>query len=340
MYQCNECGRKYARQNSLTRHLHNHRKTKRHVCPICNAVFYRGDLLSRHVKLHDGTITSYQESTVRGQNTRRRCHTACGRCREHRTKCNGQHPCHTCTKANKEVECEYNRDSNRLSHIRTASEDSSALSIPRELDDPTHSDSAGNRGDGDEQADSQSQTHQSRLLPTLDDVSAGNRDSAIHHPRPEVQHTALPSNMNFQVAMGGNIAQRCSRSIQEPPPEEVAMYFDPHNTISWPWLHESLYLSNTQKTLLDSVNSANMMGPTSNVLSNPFIPDQDQHNAQNFQFHDISGEGSNLQNLPYASSLGSGAQELLLSQQDLCGTFPLQSRLNRVLTRFDYQAPT
>src|ERR1700761_2647008 len=123
MYACTQCDRKYASQNSLTRHVHNHKKAKKHRCSICDVVFYRKDLLSRHSRLHKPSLTeqsSTSEPLLGTEDGRKRCHTACIRCRTLRTKCNSQRPCMTCSMAN--VSCEYSRTSNRLSHLPSNSD--------------------------------------------------------------------------------------------------------------------------------------------------------------------------------------------------------------------------
>lgn len=121
MFACNECDRKYATQNSLRRHIHSHRRTKRHVCPTCKVVFYRGDLLSRHLKLHQAPKAPQEGATSDGIQrdacspiTRRRCHTACLRCRNLRSKCSGQQPCATCVENG--LQCEYSARAHRVSY--------------------------------------------------------------------------------------------------------------------------------------------------------------------------------------------------------------------------------
>ncbi|KAH7070070.1 hypothetical protein FB567DRAFT_219099 [Paraphoma chrysanthemicola] len=142
MYACAQCDRKYASQNSLTRHIHSHEKNTKHQCKICGVVFYRKDLLSRHSKLHktskgQGSRGNSSEISVPDHLGaglgRRRCHTACIRCRELRTKCDGQRPCLTCRRSG--GLCTFSRPTNRLSHVPVDSEDQ--MNMVNEFDPTT-----------------------------------------------------------------------------------------------------------------------------------------------------------------------------------------------------------
>lgn len=48
IYQCEECGRAFARNHDLTRHRKSHLGIKPHRCKACNRGFTRGDALRRH----------------------------------------------------------------------------------------------------------------------------------------------------------------------------------------------------------------------------------------------------------------------------------------------------
>lgn len=325
MYKCTECGKKYARQNTLTRHLHNHRRTKRHICPVCKVVFYRGDLLSRHVKLHDDATTSHQERNLQGQTARRRCHTACARCREHKTKCDGQHPCSTCVKVNSQAQCEYNSASNRLSHIPTTSEDSPPISAPPEFydDNNSNSDPPDDASQVNEQDTSPVPTQLAHVPPGLETISSFNTEREVHHSSPQVQPTTLLANATFLAAMEQNVVQHQPISTQDPISQEAALHYDSQmfDAVSWPWLHESLYLPKTQNSLPNSMNSTGTMDFTRGAIANPFIPDENE--AYNFQFSDASGEGSGLQSIsnpnPQPIALGFSANELAPAQPYIYG---------------------
>jgi hypothetical protein len=145
MYACNQCHRSYTNRNSLTRHVHSHETSKKHQCSVCNVIFYRKDLLSRHSKLHrtprERNATSESPSALGNLGAsggRRRCHTACLRCRELRTKCDGNRPCFSCQGTGQDFT--FPSPSNRLSHIPIESEQSSQLEAEPIQDLQAHSD--------------------------------------------------------------------------------------------------------------------------------------------------------------------------------------------------------
>ncbi|PVH84972.1 hypothetical protein DL98DRAFT_452356 [Cadophora sp. DSE1049] len=115
MYSCQKCGKEYSRQNSLTRHMQNHNTGNNHACHSCNITFHRRDLLARHSRIHQPGQQQKPVSSSGGHlsNGRRRCHTACVRCRELRTKCDGQHPCQRCI--DNGHDCEFSRGAGRIS---------------------------------------------------------------------------------------------------------------------------------------------------------------------------------------------------------------------------------
>lgn len=110
MFSCHLCDKSYTTQNSLTRHAHNHRKGRSHVCRECHVIFSRKDLLVRHSSIHKPP-----HGTERCGGRRIRCHTACIGCRQSRVKCNGdgKTPCTSCMKASKE--CTFSATSHRIS---------------------------------------------------------------------------------------------------------------------------------------------------------------------------------------------------------------------------------
>lgn len=57
MFPCRHCAKSYQSQSSLARHLRNHSiDHSRHVCPTCDVVFSRRDLLRRHMSIHRGLL--------------------------------------------------------------------------------------------------------------------------------------------------------------------------------------------------------------------------------------------------------------------------------------------
>ena len=81
MYHCKACSKTYGSRATLSRHERNHRKSAKHYCEECQINFTRRDLLNRHLEIHS--------SARSGTQSRRRCHTACQRCKESRCKCDG-----------------------------------------------------------------------------------------------------------------------------------------------------------------------------------------------------------------------------------------------------------
>ncbi|KAJ4983884.1 C2H2 type zinc finger domain protein [Stagonosporopsis vannaccii] len=221
MYTCDKCHRTYRTQNSLTRHAHSHQSDNKHQCVTCGVVFYRKDLLTRHSKLHqnvsDSSVRlSISDDTFDARLRRQRCHTACDRCREIRTKCNGRNPCNSCSKA--ALTCHYSHRSNRLSRpprgtgIRTSSE---RQRQPDNADSPYRHE-APSTGAG---------------------AGRGNDSTGsgwITQPKPDLEQ-------NYRLDMDCSLPQ-------DPPPVEDSTYLNVYddsldNTLTWPWLHEDLFLS-------------------------------------------------------------------------------------------------
>ena len=104
MYKCSTCGKTYKTRTTLTRHTHNHTNDPHHTCDVCGVAFARRDILNRH--LRHGHV---DESAT----SRQRIHTACVSCRAARVKCDGEEPCQCCVTAQKT--CVYSTDSRRVS---------------------------------------------------------------------------------------------------------------------------------------------------------------------------------------------------------------------------------
>lgn len=236
MYSCEKCRRTYRTQNSLTRHAHSHRSDNKHQCVICGVVFYRKDLLTRHSKLHQNppntsTRSSISEDDVDARLRRQRCHTACDRCRETRTKCDGRNPCNTCSEAS--LACQYSHRSNRLSHFPR--DTGSQISSKRQR-----------------QSDAVEFPYQNLSASTGDEVDRDNNSIGFGH---EAQLTS-------DLQQTYRLDMECSLS-EDPLPIETStypsIYDDPiGNTVTWPWLHEDLFLSENPNIFampLDSVDS-------------------------------------------------------------------------------------
>ncbi|KAJ6282729.1 hypothetical protein J3E71DRAFT_380240, partial [Bipolaris maydis] len=230
MYTCTICNRTYRNQNSLTRHSHSHRNTGKHKCRACGVVFYRRDLLTRHVKLHPDqarTIDASRDTTGAGDSghcpTRKRCHTACLRCRELRTRCNGQLPCTACQKNH--AQCEYSRYSSRLSHLARDSDqpdDAQNALVPEPSQDPAN-----------EAATSLSSPPCApRTRESARGTQPQNRGEYLEQSHSTLLETAIPNVNYFDMPLSQhtdtNFANMGDTSMTD--------------LVSWPWLHENLFL--------------------------------------------------------------------------------------------------
>ncbi|KAH7418072.1 hypothetical protein BKA64DRAFT_564850 [Cadophora sp. MPI-SDFR-AT-0126] len=209
MYSCQKCGKEYSRQKSLNRHMQNHNNSgNNHACHLCNITFHRRDLLARHSKIHQQKSVSSSEGIL--SNGRRRCHTACVRCRELRTKCDGQHPCQRCI--DDRHDCEFNRGAGRISQcLLNSNEVTRAALSPR---DATH-----DRHDEDNGA-----------FPSPTSLSEPTcSNGQIYQPEPST-----------------SISQSDTFLLPDLPPsanEADSMHIDSvFETTAWPWIHESLFL--------------------------------------------------------------------------------------------------
>ena len=126
MNNCKICGKAYKTQSSLTRHSRNHSpKASQHQCTQCNVAFTRRDVLARHVNLSHPTPL---------QRTRRRCHTACGGCRNARIKCDGGLPCQPCRDTGRS--CCFGENNRRTSKAVSVSTIDSSTETANTLDRP------------------------------------------------------------------------------------------------------------------------------------------------------------------------------------------------------------
>ena len=239
MPSCQKCGKEYSRQNSLNRHMQNHNTGSNHACHTCNITFHRRDLLARHNKIHRSGQQQKPGSSSgsHSSNGRRRCHTACVRCRELRTKCDGQHPCQRCV--DNRQDCEFSRGNGRMSQslANSAVFMHNALSPQNETQNVDEGSS---------------------------DVESG-RDMAYDwhiDPSPPGQHQdeesgafPSPTSLSEPTCSNGQIYQSepCNSTSQSDalllPDFQLSvdltdnMYMDSvSGTTAWPWIHENLFL--------------------------------------------------------------------------------------------------
>ncbi|KAH6877588.1 hypothetical protein BKA58DRAFT_77969 [Alternaria rosae] len=288
MYPCTKCERTYRTQNSLTRHQHSHQKTCKHRCSTCGVVFHRRDLLSRHSKLHqpsslNDTVEppSAQTGSAITASGRQRCHTACLRCRELRTKCDGQRPCYTCR--NTDSSCQYSSRSNRLSQVLPHVATPAADAPPHESNQ--HGGQPDNVG---------CLLYEGSCLPT----------QSVEHPRendphPGIHHVGQSSPDRQSIYDTYNDCSLAGISIRpEHSTSSVATgETSDAGTMSWPWLHENLFLP------ADSHSFANMMSS----VQFPYSQDETLAELDLESF-------SNLSSLPTQSHASQPEVEILLGQ--------------------------
>ncbi|KAJ5705666.1 hypothetical protein N7536_001355 [Penicillium majusculum] len=223
MYTCRVCDRTYQSRGSLTRHLRNHSvDSSHHVCPICDVAFSRRDLLRRHYQIHQSEnlpVSPSPGSEITKSAPRRRCHTACQRCREARIKCNGEHPCAQCVSS--QTECQFRALTHRVSRVVEME------AAQEHRSNPNYEDSG---SEGEIPPESQPEG----ALPVAPDM-----------PQSPVSNINSP-NMAF-LGPAQPILE-LDQIHRMPPIDQMAeMDFSwagtvPCNTGSWPWLHESLFL--------------------------------------------------------------------------------------------------
>jgi hypothetical protein len=210
MYKCTICGKTYKTRTTLTRHTHNHNNDPHHTCDICGVAFARRDILNRHLRQGHVDVDESARS-------RQRIHTACLSCRAARVKCDGEEPCQCC--ANAQKTCIYSTDSRRVSKNTqrrsqrsrpspgNSLDPSVALLSPPLVDDEMdfslNMDEPGPVYHADQQAETGGMLQPQSLL----------EDSGMPHVA--VDHDYHQSGLNLPVDLDG---------------------------ISWPWLHETLFL--------------------------------------------------------------------------------------------------
>jgi uncharacterized C2H2 Zn-finger protein len=218
MFPCKRCEKSYKSQSSLARHLRNHTvDNSYHSCPVCHVAFSRRDLLVRHMNIHEGIANDRSGSSRNLKpkiGARRRCHTACQPCRNARVKCNGDNPCLTCTLNQRD--CRYLARSHRISRINVVGD-----TLP--ITPPTQS-----MEDEDPSLPSPSTADPDIPVPPVHFAMTAREDpsdSLAVLDEPSHDNLVAPSDMASLNPMGF----------------DWTVGYSPNN-VSWPWLHESLYL--------------------------------------------------------------------------------------------------
>ncbi|KAK7214876.1 hypothetical protein V2G26_002879 [Clonostachys chloroleuca] len=243
MYSCSTCGRSYASQTSLTRHYHNHRKTTQHICVYCNVIFYRRDLLVRHLRSHERQLQPLPEETDldKREATRKRCHTACLQCRALKIKCSGNVPCDNCTKLDKP--CHPSNSVGRISHLADQTYPSEDLSEMMPLDDPGCEPPQPDQGLPSPQRSEQLSAGPIHDLGSLSGTS----------PSTQSIQNALTISGDEDMGMPGaatlHLAGLDSQTGAVTGPANVVLDSFMFDTLSWPWHHEISYLLGQEYTV-------------------------------------------------------------------------------------------
>jgi hypothetical protein len=243
---CNICGVFFRRRDLLTRHL------KLHASDINNSSSknnnQKNDSGSRRGREAtskpdepganegegepgDATVCTFSPGHATGTHSttidtgtvsRRRCHTACNRCRDMKIKCNGEYPCPRCLRAGKACEFDQpNRSSGRISQAASAvvarAASTSSASAPSFA------------------ADAGFTSHLS-MPPSFSPTS----------------FTDLASDQGALV--GGNSHEQGGDNGIEAAFGVSSLLWDPtfDQVMPWPWLHENQFLSRDEYDLLDS----------------------------------------------------------------------------------------
>lgn len=210
MYKCNVCNKTYKTRTTLTRHAHNHTDGPNHTCEQCGVAFARRDILNRHLRQghSDETATS-----------RQRTHTACEPCRAARTKCDGSEPCRCCTAAKRT--CTYSTASRRVSKT----------SHRRSQQQPNNTD---------------------EILPLSPPLAESDINFSID--------VEMDDGLPYDSQSFGFEPDEMASALEAPPPANFANTNLPVDSVdiapglgnlpvdldgmSWPWLHETLFLQN------------------------------------------------------------------------------------------------
>lgn len=298
-FPCRDCGREFASITSRNRHARNHLKDLSYICPVCNVAFYRHDILTRHMKLHEGEDedgghgnddddAGRKQGAVRSKTKRRlrkRCHTACDHCRASKIKCDGLQPCSACR--NSERTCKFDSASNRISRF-----------INQRYYHGGGGEGGGRGDDGDENGkDDHPQwpfaDHTSQTMDGSENISQDNivSDSSGHIAPDQAPMTWLSPSWNEHQPLGGLAALNQftvnggSGSGSGNGTASQFFYPSPTDAMSWTWMHENAFLSDETNASMMSLVSADIGFPVDLCQVVAVAPvsekDQQQHEVMN-----------------------------------------------------------
>ncbi|KAL2070821.1 hypothetical protein VTL71DRAFT_13847 [Oculimacula yallundae] len=302
MFNCPDCDKRYTKQTSLNRHMQNHVKSKQYTCPTCHVSFYRRDLLLRHSKMHTADSDTSTSATgavsttpgraavrERGNQGRLRCHTACVRCRESRTKCDGSRPCLSCATSGKT--CEYSNAISRISraplHIRN---------IPSEMQsEQTASGGALDNEDHDEDMGRDQQWNNPRYSSQHSQISIAPNDSntMLLSPLSSSEAPSFAFDSHLHQHHADSLSQFQDDSTNQADSSLPALIMDPlvsdlaMDTMAWPWLHESMFLQvdysepwpNFDEHGIVGANTVTLDGPLGNTSDEASTIPVDGHHS-------------------------------------------------------------
>ncbi|KAH7008951.1 fungal-specific transcription factor domain-containing protein [Ilyonectria destructans] len=213
-----ECDKQFSSSTALARHSKNHSDECTDICPICEVGFFRHDLLTRHMKLH--ADKGEQPGRSQTRRIRRRCHTACDRCRDSRKRCDGHQPCAACQVAGKP--CKFDTSSQRMSRVLTRERQPSSVESSGTVNGTAL------------------ETVESNSLTTWSHGDAG--------------HGGLPIPMDISPGVE-QLPSECSSNIED---RQITLDNALCDLMPWPWLHENAFLTEHTNTAMDSIISADI----------------------------------------------------------------------------------
>ena len=245
MFACEQCGKDYASQYALNRHMQNHGRDSQHTCNICHVTYSRRDLLARHKNIHKRSRSETTAAvavdpllaSTSPPSTRRRRHTACVRCAQQRKKCTGGEPCNACTLS--DHQCSFPVTRGRISRARDGRQNTAVNST----------------NDADVQPTTQSPDTSMILESGLEhETETAEGASYLTTPHPRISFD--PEQPLQAQELDPMPVNTLSLYDMDQPPESFAL--DLNDLDSWAWLHENLYL---RPDLSSLPNANNGIGP-------------------------------------------------------------------------------